>query len=181
MLGPQRSMSSTPTVKSSLVAKHLAIVAVTVLFPTPPCRVIIYHSDLEVAIYFSRQDQHNILDTVQVPGNELDIGIRCSWPSRGTYRLVWTSLTSGCLKGKSYNQCRERFGSRGRKEFLKQELSFTLPLSSVPVPGQASGGGSTKLMTFCNLCLIMFDQVDQKDPAEHILHSLIHLIVEACT
>ena len=86
MLGPQRSISSTPTVKSSLVAKHLAIVAVTVLFPTPPCRYIMHHSDLvEVAIYFSGQDQHNILDTVQVPGNELNIRVRCSWTSRGTY------------------------------------------------------------------------------------------------
>ena len=61
------------------------------------------------------------------------------------------------------------------------ETSFTLPLSSVPVPGQASGGGSTKLMTFCNLCLIMFDKVDQKDSAYYILHSLFHLIVEAFT
>ena len=128
MLGPQRSISSTPTVKSSLVAKHLAIVAVTVLFPTPPCMFIMHHSELEEAIYFSRQDQHNILDPVQVPGNELDIGVRCSWTSRGTYRLVWTTLTSGCLKGKSYNQCRKR-SNRGRKELLKQVLLCHSPLS----------------------------------------------------
>ena len=70
--------------------------------------------------------------------------------------------------------------SVGENDSFEAE-SNTLPLSSVPVPGQASGGGSTKLMTFCNLCLIMFDEVDQKDPAEHILHSLIHLIVEAFT
>ena len=67
------------------------------------------------------------------------------------------------------------------RDLTEGERSFTLPLSSVPVPGQVSGGGSTKLMTFCNLCFIMFDQVDQKDSAYYILHSLFHLIVEAFT
>merc|ERR1719320_74569 len=36
MLGPHRSISSTPTVTSSFCARHLARLAVTVDFPTPP-------------------------------------------------------------------------------------------------------------------------------------------------
>lgn len=72
-------MSSTPTVKSSLVAKQRAKVAVTVLLPTPPCKqsFCTVHTWREV-LYFSREDEHNVLDCVQVPGNEVDIGVGSS-------------------------------------------------------------------------------------------------------
>lgn len=72
-------MSSTPTVKSSLVAKHRAKVDVTVLLPTPPCKLqfctVLEHSE---ALYFSRQDKYNVLDCVQVLGNKVDIGVGSS-------------------------------------------------------------------------------------------------------
>ena len=29
-------------------------------------------------LYFSREDKHNVLDSVQIPGNEVDVRVRSS-------------------------------------------------------------------------------------------------------
>merc|ERR1719500_1456440 len=104
MLGPQRSMSSTPTVKSSLVAKQRAKVAVTVLLPTPP---------------FPER-----MSTMFLTASRF---------------LVMRSTSGSGAAGPAEAQM-DWFGQPAQ--------AAALPLSSVPVPGQASGGGSTKLIVF---------------------------------
>ena len=78
ILGPQRSISSTPTVKSSFVAKHRAKVAVTVLLPTPPYNQISHLWKIYEKYYFSREDEDNIFDCIEVLSDEVNIRVRSS-------------------------------------------------------------------------------------------------------
>ena len=78
ILGPQRSISSTPTVKSSFVAKHRAKVAVTVLLPTPPYNQILHLWKIYEKYYFSREDEDNVFDCVKVLCDEVNIRVRSS-------------------------------------------------------------------------------------------------------
>ena len=59
--------------------------------------------------------------------------------------------------------------SVGKNDSFEAE-SNTLPLSSVPVPGQASGGGSTKLIVFCKSSLTVEDHF-ASTPLEDKYHS----------